>query len=361
MLFNDVPFSEMSVFDRASTVSLYVTLGFILTIGLIAFFLKRKKPELLRAYFNTAIGLVIGYALGITTVLLYLKLDEYKSAGYVDNATFIPVLILLISAVALSLTGLIISVFFRNKMKTFSKFAAIVLAVGALAVLITAGVGSGDVGLSVNARIQLYVFTALIVASIVLIAFLLGKKQEVNSTKSIVYASISIAMAFALSYLTVIRLPSGGSITVASLLPIIVYSYMFGARKGVLVGLIYSLLQFIQAPWFLHPVQFLLDYPVAFSAIGLAGVFKERNAFSGKPIWQFIAGCILGAILRYAAHLVSGIFVFGSGDPENYSAVAWSFMYNAFVFADIAVVLIAGAPMFSSKNFLAQIDPERIK
>ena len=195
----------------------------------------------------------------------------------------------------------------------------------------------------------LYVFTAVIVAIIAVLTLLFGKKKE-SSTKSIVYASVCIAMSFALSYIRFLELPQGGSITFASLLPLMVYSYMFGIRKGVVAGIIYGFLQFIQAPWFYHPIQFLLDYPIAFGAIGLTAILKEKNVLKGKAPLNFALGALIAVTLRYLSHVISGVFVFGSSDP-NYGAVAWSFLYNAFTFADLAVCLVAGVALFTSKTF----------
>ena len=130
---------------------------------------------------------------------------------------------------------------------------------------------------------------------------------------------------------------------------------MFGIRKGVVVGIIYGFLQFIQAPWFYHPLQFLLDYPIAFASIGLAGILNERNVLPKMKPLQFALGGLIAVTIRYLSHVVSGIFVFGSGDP-NYGAVAWSFLYNAFTYADLAVCLVAGCSLFASKTFLRLVD-----
>ena len=66
-------------------------------------------------------------------------------------------------------------------------------------------------------------------------------------------------MSFALSYVRIFRLPMGGSITFASMLPFMLYSYMYGTKKGVLAGLVYGVLQAVQDPWIIHPAQFALD------------------------------------------------------------------------------------------------------
>lgn len=204
--------------------------------------------------------------------------------------------------------------------------------------------------------IALYVLLFAIVALIALPAVFLGRNKKPDRTKAVVYAAISIALAFGLSYVKLYSLPLGGSVTLASLLPLMLYSYMFGIRRGVLAGLLYGFLQFVQEPYFLHPAQFLLDYPVAFAAVGLAGLFHDLKLFEKIKVIQFVAGAILAVTIRYASHVVSGIFVFGSDDPENYNAVAWSFLYNSFTLADLVIDLVAGAAMFSSRALVRLFD-----
>jgi len=205
--------------------------------------------------------------------------------------------------------------------------------------------------------VWLYALTAFLVVLIVLLTVFCGKRPPCNRTKAVVYAAIMIALSFGLSYVRLFSLPQGGSITLASLLPVLLYSYMFGIRKGVLVGVICGILNFIQAPWFLNPVQFLLDYPIAFGAMGLSGIFF-RSATENKRILRFLLGSVVAVSVRYIAHVVSGIFVYGSADP-SYGAVAWSFLYNAFVFADCAVALVVGCSLLASKHitgFLADVN-----
>lgn len=199
-------------------------------------------------------------------------------------------------------------------------------------------------------RLGLYLCSASLVCVIVLLCIFLGKKVECNHTKSVAYAAACLALSFALSYVRLFRLPQGGSVTLASLLPLLLYSYMFGIRKGVLLGFIYGIMQFMQDPWFIHPVQFLLDYPIAFAAIGLCGLFKEQGVLDKIKPLQFALGAIIAVIVRYASHVISGIFVWGNAENPEYTIVAWSFLYNSFAFVDMAFALLAGSILLSSKS-----------
>lgn len=122
-------------------------------------------------------------------------------------------------------------------------------------------------------------------------------------------------MSFALSYLRIVKMPQGGSITLASLLPLMIYSYMFGTKKGVFAGMIYGLLQALQDTYILHPAQFVLDYPLAFAGIGLAGMFAKTKALEKLPQLQFALGAVVAGVARFLMHFLSGIFAFGAFAP----------------------------------------------
>ena len=354
-MFTD-PFETLSLFDKVATIALYVTIG-VLVASVLALVLTKKynaNNAKKCVVITIAIDLIYGSTMLIT--LLALKLNEYILDGYVDYLTFIPVAVLVLVIIALAIVGYLLSLKKKEALPLFSKISFIAIALSVSAIIIASMVKTYTEGaeIDVTGEVLLYLFTAILVAIIALVALLFGKKKA-NDTKSLVYASVSIAMSFALSYIRFLELPQGGSITFASLLPLMIYSYMFGIRKGVVAGIIYGFLQFIQAPWFYHPVQFLLDYPIAFSAIGLCGILNEKEVLKNIKPLQFALGALVGVSVRYLSHVVSGIFVFGSGDP-NYGAVAWSFLYNAFTFADLAVCLVAGCSLFASKTFLRLLD-----
>lgn len=356
-MFTD-PFSTLSTFEKAATVALYLTLAVIVFAAVVGILVKKFRPDSFKNFTSSVGAMSVGYSIGLIGILLFLKLDEYIADGYIDNTTFIPVVCLMASIIVLAVCGLIIALFKPEKFRLFAKIALAVIGAFVLAIIIAAMVKnyqSGPVE-NVGNEVMLYVFTVILAAVIAFVAFFFGKKNySANETKSIVYAAVTIAMSFALSYIRFLELPQGGSITLASLVPLMVYSYMFGIRKGLLAGIIYGFLQFIQAPWFYHPVQFLLDYPIAFGAIGLAGIFHELKIFEDKKVLQFALSAVLVSILRYLAHVISGIFVFGSADP-NYTAVAWSFLYNTFTFGDIAICIVAGCALFASKTFNAFLE-----
>ena len=129
-------------------------------------------------------------------------------------------------------------------------------------------------------------------------------------------------------------------------------------KKGLLVGVIYGLLQAVQDPFIVHPAQFLLDYPIAFSAIAISGLLTDLNVLNNKPRIKFSIGAILTGIFRYVSHTISGVFAFGAYaiDEGATNFLTYSAVYNTYVFFDIALVIVAGFIILSSKAFRKELD-----
>ena len=129
-----------------------------------------------------------------------------------------------------------------------------------------------------------------------------------------------LAIAFVLSYVKLFSLGFGGSITLCSMLPIMVYAYWYGPKYGLLTAFAYSLLQIIQGASFYHWVQFILDYFLAFTALGLAGFFRKS-----LPL-----GVLVGGLGRILCSVISGAVFFGEyGAYYGLSAWGYSIIYNA--------------------------------
>ena len=207
-------------------------------------------------------------------------------------------------------------------------------------------------------KAPLYISAIVLLAAIIGLTFLFGRKENFKfDSRSVAFGAVCIAMSFALSYVRLFKLPQGGSVTLASLLPIMLFSYIFGVKKGLLVGLIYGVLQAIQDPYIIHPMQFLLDYPIAFSAIGLSGAFAKFDVFKKLPQVSLLLGGILASALRFLAHFLSGVCAFGTyaHDAGQNNIYIYSLAYNSFVFVDIAIVLAVGMLLFSSKAFMNEV------
>jgi len=168
--------------------------------------------------------------------------------------------------------------------------------------------------------------TVAALAALIVIFILISRKTNFNS-RTLVYGAIAIACAFVLSYIRIIRFPNGGSITVASMLPLFIFAYISGPRAGMAAGLCYGLLQFIQDMFFVHWVQFLLDYPIAFAMLGLAGLFR-KNLYLGAAV---------GGAARFFCHFLSGVVFFGSY-ANGQNVFIYSFIYNiSYILPDMLI------------------------
>jgi thiamine transporter len=138
------------------------------------------------------------------------------------------------------------------------------------------------------------------------------------STKVIAETVMFVALAIVLSYLKIFSLPQGGSVTAASMVPILWLALRRGPKVGLFAATVYGLVQFALEPYIFNPVQVLLDYPVAFGLLGVAGFFPKR---------PFI-GVSLGIFGRFFAHFLSGIIFFASYAPEGMNPAVYSAVYN---------------------------------
>lgn len=357
---------DIEVTEKCANMLLFFTIGLIVVLAAIGLIVRFKRQDKTKTFLNTSAGIILGYLAAAISVMLFLTFVDMKATEDFVSDVFWPAFALAVTVIAVSVAGIIISLVAPKFFKKYLLIAG-ALIVAALIVLIVfltkyyneqIADGGYYVDMSQSGLIISFIALAAVLAAL---TFLFGKEAKLaNQTKPIVYAAVCIAMSFALSYMRLFKLPQGGSITFASALPLLVYSYIFGVKKGVLAGLIYGILQAVQDPWIIHPVQFLLDYPLAFAMFGLGGIFKNIKTLNKKPVIAFVLGAIIAGALRYACHVTSGIFAFAVfGYDAGYSAVAWGFLYNAFVFADIAIAIAAGAFLFASKAFNLQVNKIR--
>lgn len=349
-----------------------LTIGVIaatILAGIIVFFTQKA----LFKKFALIAGLCfIVYALIVGIVLLIFDIVKHYDAAYLEKNyvnkdiipyVFVPVLVtmclMLISAAVLFIIS-------KTKPKNVKK-ASIVCGIVCALSLITAiimialfytdhivGDGYYTDGYGELSSSALYISATILVIGTIVAALLLGRKDTKGfDTRCIAFAGITVALSFTLSYVKLWRMPQGGSVTLVSMLPIMLFSYVYGAKKGVLIGLIYGILQSLQDPYIVHPAQFLLDYPIAYAVTGLAGCLTYTNIFKNLPQVKFAVGAFIGAALRFVSHVLSGVFAFGAyaKDAGASSAFTYSLVYNLVVLIDVALVIIVGIILFSSKSF----------
>jgi len=138
------------------------------------------------------------------------------------------------------------------------------------------------------------------------------------STKILAEIVVFVSLATVLSYIKIFSLPQGGSVTAASMVPILWLALRRGPKVGLFAATLYGVVQFALGPYIFHPAQVLLDYPIAFGLLGVAGFFQKR---------PFI-GVTLGIVGRFVAHFFSGIIFFAIYAPEGMHPAIYSAAYN---------------------------------
>lgn len=340
--------------DKLQYVALYLAVALVaafIVVGLLVWFFKREKFNDYKKY---AIGIATGFAITMVVVFAYVKFQ--CNIDDMQAKLFYPILATLITAVAGAI-AMLVSSLFNDKAVKISLIVTAALLLGCfIATMVLMAQYYGDIAeYYPNANLVGMIVSAVVFMVIMVVMWFVGDKRKMSNTRSIVYGAISIALSFALSYAKLFKLPQGGSVTFASLLPLMVYCCMFGTRRGLVVCTIYGVLQALQDPFIIHPMQFLLDYPLAFGLIGLSGIFMEKGVFKEKKIVAFLLGGIIAVVLRYACHVCSGVFAFADyADLDKYgSAIVYSMAYNSFTFVDMALALVAGSTLFASKSFTA--------
>lgn len=179
---------------------------------------------------------------------------------------------------------------------------------------------------------------------------IMKKNNTKLTTKMLVYGSLCISLSFVLSYLKLFSWPQGGSITPASMLPIMIFASMFGVLPGIVVGIAYGMLQLIQDPYVIHWAQLFLDYPLAFGAIGMAGLFKDNLALSA----------LAGGTSRFFFSFLSGVIFFGSYAPDGMSPIIYSLAVNGLIIGTETVICATVALVPQVKSATKRIAKESI-
>jgi thiamine transporter len=120
-------------------------------------------------------------------------------------------------------------------------------------------------------------------------------------------------------YVPFLHFPQGGSITIASMVPLLWFALRRGLRWGVEAGIIYGLVHMVISGEIYYPAQIILDYPLAFGALGLAGAFQKHS----------LTGVSVGIFGRFVCHFVSGVVFFGQYAWSGWNVYAYSLAYNA--------------------------------
>jgi len=163
-----------------------------------------------------------------------------------------------------------------------------------------------------------------------------------KNVRTLAYCGICIALATVTSMVKVFEFPTGGAITLCSMLFAALPGFLFGPVEGILSGIAYGILQFILEPFMLSPVQVILDYILAFGAFGASGFFSNKKN-------GLIIGYLAACGLRWFFSFLSGWVFFGEYAWSGWNPAAYSAVYNLIYIgaeALITVVLLKATSMF---------------
>ena len=190
----------------------------------------------------------------------------------------------------------------------------------------------------------------LLVGGVVAYMAVKGNRKSVWTTKMLSLGAVCIALSSVLSMIRLWKMPMGGSITPASMLPMMLFAYVYGVGPGCTLGVIYGLLQFIldggNAAAY-GVAAMLLDYPIAFGMMGLAGAFRSmKDNMAGLT-----CGVVLACAGRFLASFVSGVVFYGS--YASYygfvSPVLYSICYNGAYMLPECIICVLLAVLMGSR------------
>ncbi len=180
-----------------------------------------------------------------------------------------------------------------------------------------------------------------------------------NTTKKLTTSALLVALATVLMWVSkLIPAPwlQGGSVTIASMVPIIAVGIMFGTKWGLCSSLAYAILQMMFG-FYPPPTQtflnfvlvILLDYIIAFGGLGLSGIIFN---LSGRTTFSAGLSSFIVTLLRYVCHIISGVLIWGVY-AEGQSVLIYSLVYNGtYMIPEIIISTVVTTLIFKSKNII---------
>ena len=180
----------------------------------------------------------------------------------------------------------------------------------------------------------------ILVGGLLLLASGLFRKKKTEKTwsaKQLAFCAMAMALAYATSYIKLIHMPYGGSVTLFSMLFITLTGYWFGSGVGLVTGFAYGILQFLQGPYILSFFQVCCDYLLAYMAMGLSGFFcNSKNGL--------LKGYLVAILARGAFHSLGGYLYWMDYMPDNFPkslTAVYPIVYNySYILAEGLITVI---------------------
>lgn len=176
-----------------------------------------------------------------------------------------------------------------------------------------------------------------------LILFSYMKRKNIFSIKTMTYSAVCIALSIILSNVKLFRMPQGGTVSLCSMLFITLIGYWFGTYAGFLAGFVAGIFQLLFDPYVIHPLQLIMDYPLAFSMLGFSGLFRNKK-------YGLYTGYIFGVFGRFMVSSISGFIFFSDYINEPIASLIYTLQYNiSYMGAEAFITLIViGIPAFAA-------------
>lgn len=152
--------------------------------------------------------------------------------------------------------------------------------------------------------------------------------------KKFVVSALFVAMAFVLSFIKIFKMPLGGSVTLFSMFVISLPAYLYGAKYGFIAAFVYSILQFLQGGFVIHPMQVIFDYILAFTCFGIVAFFRDINH-------GIYIGFLIACTIRWLSSSISGYVFFREYAPATWNPILYTLVYNGgYIFSEYLLTII---------------------
>jgi thiamine transporter len=161
-------------------------------------------------------------------------------------------------------------------------------------------------------------------------------------TEVISMVALAGVLYFVSGFIPFLQMPEGGRVTLAGMAPIFFVAIRRGPRIGVIAGIALGLVVLVEEPFIYHPIQVLLDYPLAFGALGFAGFFRK---------WPLV-GVAVGIAGRFVCHFISGVVFFATFAPAGMNPALYSALYNAYYLVPEFIITSIVVYLLQKRNIL---------
>ncbi len=177
------------------------------------------------------------------------------------------------------------------------------------------------------------------------------KESKKRNLLKLTECAIMLALATVLSFVKIIQMPMGGSVTLCSMLPIMLIGIKYGSLTGASVGFLYSLIQIVAdlpggnvfyagMTSGVVIVIALFDYIVPFTVLGFSGMFRKLKTEKIPMLGAYI-GVIVTIVIRFCCHFITGFSVWGQWAPEGMGKYYYSLVYNiTYLLPELGITLV---------------------